>query len=74
MRHLLLLLGLGLPIGVASGQTLGEITGEVKDQSGAIAPNASITAINTATSACVQPPPTRREFTVSRRWFPEPIK
>ena len=50
MRHLLLLLALGLPIGVASAQTLGEITGEVKDPSGAIAPGASVIATNTATN------------------------
>ena len=51
MRQLLLVLGMGLTIGMASAQTFGEITGEVKDQSGAIAPNASITATNTATNA-----------------------
>src|SRR5712691_5924087 len=51
MRQLLLVLGLCLTIGVASAQTFGEITGEVKDQSGAVAPNASVTATNTATNA-----------------------
>src|SRR6266436_6708832 len=51
MRQILILLGLCLPIGVASAQTFGEITGEVKDQSGAVAPNASVTATNTATNA-----------------------
>src|SRR6266849_6393266 len=50
MRQLFLLLGLVMPIGVASAQTFGEITGEVTDQSGAIAPNASVTATNTATN------------------------
>ena len=50
MRQLFVLLGLCLPIGVASAQTFGEITGEVTDQSGAIAPNASVTATNTATN------------------------
>src|SRR6266853_6349785 len=50
MRQLFVLLGLVLPIGVASAQTFGEITGEVTDQSGAIAPNASVTATNTATN------------------------
>jgi len=51
MHHLFVLLGLCLPIGVASAQTFGEITGEVKDQSGAIAPNVPVTAANTATNA-----------------------
>jgi hypothetical protein len=51
MRRLLLLAGL-LCAGFhsAAAQTVGEITGEVKDQSGAAAPNASVTAINTATN------------------------
>src|SRR5712691_932051 len=51
MRQLFVVLGLCLPIGIVSGQTFGEITGEVKDQSGAVAPNASITVTNTATNA-----------------------
>jgi hypothetical protein len=34
----------------ASAQTGGQITGEVRDQSGAVAPNASVTATNTATN------------------------
>jgi hypothetical protein len=51
MHHLFVLLGLCLPIGVASAQTFGEITGEVKDQSGAVAPNVPVTAANTATNA-----------------------
>src|SRR5713101_5451074 len=50
MRQILILLGLCLPVGVASAQTFGEITGEVKDQSGAVAPNASLTVTNTATN------------------------
>ena len=50
MRQLFVLLGLVLTIGVASAQTFGEITGEVTDQSGAIAPNASVTATNTGTN------------------------
>ena len=50
MRQLFLFLVLVLPVGVASAQTFGEITGEVTDQSGAVAPNVSITAVNTATN------------------------
>jgi hypothetical protein len=50
MRTLFLVLWLVLPVGVASAQTFGEITGEVTDQSGAIAPDASVTATNTATN------------------------
>jgi hypothetical protein len=51
MRYLLVLIGLGLPFGFASAQTFGEVTGEVHDQSGAAAPNAAVTATNTATNA-----------------------
>src|SRR5947209_15184308 len=36
--------------GSAIAQTSGEITGEVRDQSGAVAPNAAVTATNTATN------------------------
>ena len=50
MRQLPILLGLCLIISVASAQTLGEITGEVKDPTGAVAPGASITATNTDTN------------------------
>src|ERR1700692_1445171 len=35
---------------IASAQRDGGVTGEVKDPSGAVAPNASVTAINTATN------------------------
>src|SRR5713101_6661509 len=51
MRHLVMLMGLCLPISVASAQTSGEITGEVKDQSGAVAPNAAVTVTNAGTNA-----------------------
>src|SRR5215831_15636839 len=51
MRFVLILTGLGLPFSAAWAQTFGEITGEVHDQSGAAAPNAAVTAKNTATSA-----------------------
>ena len=51
MRRSLTALGLVLLAGgVAGAQTAGEITGEVRDQSGAVAPNASVTATNTATN------------------------
>jgi len=42
---------LGAALGIASAQTGGEITGEVRDPSGALVPNASVTVINTATNA-----------------------
>ena len=51
MRQLLLALVLCLSAGVVSAQTFGEITGEVKDQSGAIVPGAPVTATNTAANA-----------------------
>src|SRR5713226_4018071 len=50
MRQILVVLGLCLPVGVTWAQTFGKITGEVKDQSGAVAPNASLTVTNTATN------------------------
>src|SRR6266478_2646834 len=36
--------------GMSPAQTLGEITGEVKDPSGAVAPNAVVTVTNAATN------------------------
>ncbi len=50
MRTFLLFLALLPIVGIASAQTSGEITGEVKDQSGAAAPKAAVTATNTATN------------------------
>ena len=44
------LLVLGLLSAAASAQTVGEITGEVKDASGANAPNAAVTATNAETN------------------------
>ena len=51
MKSFRLVLGLlCMTLGIASAQTVGEITGEVKDQSGANAPNVSVTATNIATN------------------------
>src|SRR5689334_13658533 len=51
MQRFALLIGLScLSLSVAPAQTGGTITGEVKDQSGALIPNAAITATNTATN------------------------
>jgi len=49
MRNSLLTIALFLPI-TALAQTSGSITGEVKDQSGAVAPNAAVTATNSKTN------------------------
>ena len=50
MRHAMLVLGLFLFVSLASGQTFGSITGEVRDPSGAVLANAQVTAINIATN------------------------
>ena len=49
MRSLLSAIALCLPL-VTFAQTSGSITGEVKDQSGAVAPNAAVTATNSDTN------------------------
>jgi hypothetical protein len=49
MRNLLLTIALCLPL-AALAQTSGSITGEVKDQSGAVAPDAAVTATNSKTN------------------------
>src|SRR5260370_2286 len=43
--------GLVISSSIASAQTLGSITGEVRDPSGAVMPSASVTVSNTATNA-----------------------
>jgi len=50
MRAVILIVGLCLSAGLASGQTFAAITGEVRDQTGAVVPNARITATNVATN------------------------
>src|SRR6266851_2054621 len=50
MRTSLLTIVLCLSIGVVLAQTGGSITGEVKDQSGAVAPNAAVTVTNSKTN------------------------
>ncbi len=54
-RLLLVVLGLCLTTGYASAQTFASITGEVKDSSGGLVPNVTVTATNTGTNA--QPSP-----------------
>src|ERR1700674_3416613 len=50
MRPLSIMLWLSLAA-VVSAKTAGEITGEMHEQSGAAAPNAAVTVINTGTNA-----------------------
>src|ERR1035437_5534091 len=50
-RTVILAIGLlGAAVAIASAQTGGQITGEARDPSGALVPNASVTVTNTATS------------------------
>src|SRR5947207_918497 len=50
MRNFLLAIALCLPLGAAFAQTAGSITGEVKDPSGAVTPNAAVTVTNSETN------------------------
>jgi hypothetical protein len=51
MRRLGLVVGLGMALGIAFAQTGGQITGEVKDQSGASIPDATIAAHSKSTTS-----------------------
>src|SRR5262249_29245296 len=51
MRWFVFALAFCLSTEVVSAQTFGEITGEVKDPSGAVVPGAPVTATNTSTNA-----------------------
>src|SRR5579864_6076115 len=50
MRHVVLIFGLCLSAEFAVAQTFGEITGEVRDQSGAVVPAVPVTVTNTGTN------------------------
>ena len=50
MRNFLLAIALCLPLGMAFAQTSGSIIGEVKDQSGAVTPNAEVVVTNSETN------------------------
>src|SRR5258708_7569862 len=50
MRNFLFGIALALGLGTAFAQTAGSISGEVKDQSGAVAPNAAVTVTNSETN------------------------
>ena len=65
MRHVMLILGLCLSAGIASAQAFGSITGEVRDPSGAVMPNAAVTATNIGTMWRGRLRPTIPEFIVS---------
>jgi len=51
MRNLMLLAALCCTAGIVSAQTLGSLTGEVKDPSGAVAPGVTVTLTNVGTNA-----------------------
>lgn len=50
MRQVIILLGFCVPMSIAFSQTFGEITGEVKDQTGAVVPSAPVTVTNAGTN------------------------
>ncbi len=53
-RFVLVVLGVCLTMGYASAQTFASLTGEVRDPSGAVVPNVSVTATNAGTNAVRQ--------------------
>ena len=74
MRRLVFVLGLVLPASIGYAQTFGEITGEVKDPSGAVTPNASVTVTNTATNVARSTVTNTSGCTASPTWCREPIR
>ena len=57
----------------AGAQTLGTITGEVKDSSGGVMPGATVTVTNTGTNATAKRRATKRELRAPR-CRPDPIR